>query len=108
MDGLVDVIRSTNADIAVAVGGGSTIDAVKPAGRLAGTRWANCPTVASTDGPCSALSPDGTAGRQRWAESTVALDSPCRAKSRRDVQHSSQASANPTIATKIIITVTYR
>jgi len=29
---------------------------VKAAGFLAGIRWANCPTVASTDAPCSALS----------------------------------------------------
>ena len=40
----------------MAVGGGSAIDAVKAAGHLAGIRWANCPTVASTDAPCSALS----------------------------------------------------
>jgi glycerol dehydrogenase len=56
VDRLVKVIEQTNADIAVAVGGGSTIDAVKAAGFLAGIRWANCPTVASTDAPCSALS----------------------------------------------------
>ncbi|WP_311037603.1 glycerol dehydrogenase [Streptomyces luomodiensis] len=52
---LVDVIQQVGADVVVAVGGGSTIDAVKAAGFLAGTRWANCPTVASTDAPCSAL-----------------------------------------------------
>ena len=56
VDRLVDVIKKTKADIAIAVGGGSTIDAVKAAGYLAGIRWANCPTVASTDAPCSALS----------------------------------------------------
>ena len=56
VDRLVKVIEQSNADIAVAVGGGSTIDAVKAAGFLAGIRWANCPTVASTDAPCSALS----------------------------------------------------
>ncbi|MEV0084520.1 MULTISPECIES: glycerol dehydrogenase [Saccharopolyspora] len=56
VDRLVDVIKQTGADVAVAVGGGSTIDAVKAAGFLAGVRWANCPTVASTDAPCSALS----------------------------------------------------
>lgn len=53
---LVDAIKAAGADVAVAVGGGSTIDAVKAAGHLAGIRWANCPTVASTDAPCSALS----------------------------------------------------
>ena len=56
VDRLVKVIEQSNTDIAVAVGGGSTIDAVKAAGFLAGIRWANCPTVASTDAPCSALS----------------------------------------------------
>ena len=56
VDRLVEVIKTTGADVAVAVGGGSTIDAVKAAGHLAGIRWANCPTVASTDAPCSALS----------------------------------------------------
>ncbi|MEU6537136.1 glycerol dehydrogenase [Streptomyces sp. NPDC047000] len=56
VDRLVDVIKATGSDVAVAVGGGSTIDAVKAAGHLAGIRWANCPTVASTDAPCSALS----------------------------------------------------
>ena len=56
VDRLVEVIKRTGADVAVAVGGGSAIDAVKAAGYLAGIRWANCPTVASTDAPCSALS----------------------------------------------------
>ena len=56
IDRLVEVIGRAGADVAVAVGGGSTIDAVKAAGYLAGIRWANCPTVASTDAPCSALS----------------------------------------------------
>ncbi|AXG81115.1 glycerol dehydrogenase [Streptomyces paludis] len=56
VDRLVDVIKATGSDVAVAVGGGSAIDAVKAAGHIAGIRWANCPTVASTDAPCSALS----------------------------------------------------
>ena len=56
VDRLVEVIKASSSDIAVAVGGGSAIDAVKAAGFLAGIRWANCPTVASTDAPCSALS----------------------------------------------------
>lgn len=56
VDRLVQVIKDTGADVAVAIGGGSTIDAVKAAGYLAGIRWANAPTVASTDAPCSALS----------------------------------------------------
>lgn len=52
---LVDVIKSENADVVVAVGGGSTIDAVKASGFLAGIRWVTVPTVASTDAPTSAL-----------------------------------------------------
>ncbi|GAA1312136.1 glycerol dehydrogenase [Pseudonocardia xinjiangensis] len=56
VDRVVGVIREAGADVAVAAGGGSTIDVVKAAGHLAGIRWANCPTVASTDAPCSALS----------------------------------------------------
>ena len=56
VDRLVERHRQTGADIAIAIGGGSTIDAVKASGYLAGIRWANCPTVASTDAPCSALS----------------------------------------------------
>src|SRR3954470_871325 len=56
VDRLVEIIKRTGADVAVAVGGGSAIDAVKAGGHLAGIRWANCPTVASTDAPCSALS----------------------------------------------------
>ena len=56
VDRLVTVIKETGTDVAIAVGGGSTIDAVKAAGFLADIRWANCPTVASTDAPCSALS----------------------------------------------------
>jgi len=56
VDRLAGVIKQTGADVAVALGGGSTIDAVKAAGYLAGIRWADCPTVASTDAPCSALS----------------------------------------------------
>ena len=56
VDRLVEVIKRVGADVVVAVGGGSAIDAVKAAGHLAGIRWANCPTVASTDAPCSALS----------------------------------------------------
>ncbi|MBC7372383.1 MAG: glycerol dehydrogenase [Frankiales bacterium] len=56
VDRLAQAIKDAGADVAVAVGGGSTIDAVKAAGFLAGIRWANCPTVASTDAPCSSLS----------------------------------------------------
>lgn len=55
IDRLVEVIKGANADVVVAVGGGSTIDAVKASGFLAGIRWVTVPTVASTDAPTSAL-----------------------------------------------------
>lgn len=55
IDRLVEVIRAAKADVVVAVGGGSTIDAVKASGFLAGIRWVTVPTVASTDAPTSAL-----------------------------------------------------
>ncbi len=56
VDRIVEQIRSSGSDVVVGVGGGSTIDAVKAAGDLAGIRWVSVPTVASTDAPCSALS----------------------------------------------------
>lgn len=52
---LAGVIRRTGADVAVAVGGGSAIDAVKASGFLTGIWWVTVPTVASTDAPTSAL-----------------------------------------------------
>lgn len=53
---LLAAIEAAGADVAVGIGGGSTIDAVKAAGHLAGIRWVSAPTVASTDAPTSALS----------------------------------------------------
>ncbi|MFZ4896659.1 glycerol dehydrogenase [Plantibacter sp. Mn2098] len=55
IDRLVGVISDAGADVVVAVGGGSAIDAVKAAGSLADIRWVTVPTVASTDAPTSAL-----------------------------------------------------
>lgn len=56
IDRLVGVIAARSADVIVAVGGGSTIDAVKASGHLSGIRWVTVQTVASTDAPTSALS----------------------------------------------------
>lgn len=56
VDRLTDLIKEHNADVIVAVGGGSTIDAVKASGFAAGIKWVTAPTVASTDAPTSALS----------------------------------------------------
>ncbi|TFC18133.1 glycerol dehydrogenase [Cryobacterium algoritolerans] len=55
VDALVEKILETKADVIVGVGGGSTVDAAKAAGYLAGIRWVSVPTVASTDAPTSAL-----------------------------------------------------
>ena len=55
VDRLVGAIQAANADVAIGIGGGSTIDAVKAAGYIAGSRWVSAPTVASTDAPTSAL-----------------------------------------------------
>ena len=56
VDRLVSVAQAAGADVRVAVGGGSTLDAVKAAGFIAGTAWVTVPSVASTDAPTSALS----------------------------------------------------
>lgn len=48
-------LGSTGADVVVGVGGGKTLDAAKAAAHEAGVPVAVCPTVASSDAPCSAL-----------------------------------------------------
>jgi glycerol dehydrogenase len=55
VDRLSALIAEHGADVIVALGGGSTIDAVKAAGFASGIRWVSVPTVASTDAPTSAL-----------------------------------------------------
>jgi len=55
VDDIVELIKSTGSNVIVGLGGGSTIDAIKAAGFLAGIRWVSVPTVASTDAPTSAL-----------------------------------------------------
>ena len=55
IDELAESIRSSDADVVVAIGGGSAIDAAKAAGHATGIRWVSVPTVASTDAPTSAL-----------------------------------------------------
>lgn len=70
VDEIVTKIQDGGFDMAVGLGGGSTIDAVKAAGHIADVRWASVPTVASTDAPCSALSviytPDGSFEEYRF------------------------------------------
>ncbi|AXK46489.1 glycerol dehydrogenase [Brachybacterium saurashtrense] len=55
VDALVEVISADGHDVIVGLGGGSTIDAAKASGHLAGIRWASVPTAASSDAPTSAL-----------------------------------------------------
>lgn len=55
VDSLAAKIREGGHDVIAGIGGGSTIDAVKAAGHLAGTSWASVPTAASSDAPTSAL-----------------------------------------------------
>ncbi len=54
VDRIAARVRETRADVVVGVGGGSVLDAVKAAADDAGVRCVVVPTVASTDGPCSA------------------------------------------------------
>lgn len=54
VDRIAARVRETRADVLVAIGGGSVVDAVKAAADDAGVRCVVVPTVASTDGPCSA------------------------------------------------------
>lgn len=56
VDALVETIFAEGHDVIVGIGGGSSIDAAKAAGHLAGIRWVSVPTAASSDAPTSALS----------------------------------------------------
>lgn len=55
VESLATKIREGGHDVIAGIGGGSTIDAVKAAGHLAGASWASVPTAASSDAPTSAL-----------------------------------------------------
>jgi glycerol dehydrogenase len=56
IDRITEVARASGADVAVGVGGGTTLDTAKAVGHQAGIAWVTVPTVASTDAPTSALS----------------------------------------------------
>jgi glycerol dehydrogenase len=50
---IADILTREGADIAVAVGGGKTLDTVKAAAASAGTKVVTIPTIASNDSPTS-------------------------------------------------------
>lgn len=52
---IADEAKRTGAKTLVAVGGGQIIDAVRAASTIAECEVVSCPTVASTDAPCSTL-----------------------------------------------------
>lgn len=49
-------VRETGAQAVVGVGGGTVMDVAKGTAHAMGARMVMCPTIASTDAPCSALS----------------------------------------------------
>ena len=53
---LCDIVKEQNCDIVIGVGGGKIFDTVKAVAYKCKTPVVICPTIASTDAPCSALS----------------------------------------------------
>ena len=56
IDRLVKLVKEQGFDVMIGVGGGKIFDTAKAAAYYAGIPVAICPTVASPDAPCSALS----------------------------------------------------
>ena len=56
IDRLVSIVKDGGYDLMVGVGGGKIFDTAKAVAFKAGTPVIVCPTIASTDAPCSALS----------------------------------------------------
>ena len=53
---VVEIIKTSGADISIGIGGGKTLDTAKAAAIETGIRIVTCPTIASNDSPTSAAS----------------------------------------------------
>ena len=53
---LLEMVKDTGSDLMIGVGGGKIFDTAKAVAHKAGIPVIICPTIASTDAPCSALS----------------------------------------------------
>ena len=53
---LVEIVKESGCDLTIGIGGGKIFDTAKAVAYYAKTPVFICPTIASTDAPCSALS----------------------------------------------------
>ena len=53
---LVEIVKAEGYDLVIGIGGGKILDTAKAVAHLCHTPVLICPTIASTDAPCSALS----------------------------------------------------
>ena len=56
IDRLVRIVKDNQCDLTIGIGGGKIFDTAKAVAYYARTPVFICPTIASTDAPCSALS----------------------------------------------------